>query len=298
MLSIGRNGMGPGAFLRAVAAVAGRASPELLDESSSAADIGSSEPPPDIEEARRRGRLVLVAEDDAVNQKVILQQLQLLGHAAEIVHDGVEALARWKQGGHAVLLTDLHMPRMDGYELARAIREAERAAGAASAIPILLLTANALRGEQARAKAAGIDEYLVKPLPLPQLKSALEHWMAAPHSLPPAVVLDTAVLENLVGDDRAVVEALLSDYLGSARELRRDLQTADAGHDIQRLGDLAHRLKSSSRSVGALDLASACQALEDASHRGIPAPLRAATARVEAALEQLESRLIERLRSD
>jgi PAS domain S-box-containing protein len=297
MLSIGRNGLGPGAFLRAVAAVAGRASPELLDESSNAADIGTSEPPLDIDDARRRGRLVLVAEDDPVNQKVILQQLHLLGHAAEIVHDGVEALERWKQGGHAVLLTDLHMPRMDGYELARAIREAERAAGASSGIPMLLLTANALRGEKARAKAAGIDEYLVKPLPLPQLKSALERWMPAPRSLPPAVVLDTAVLERLVGDDRAVVEALLSDYLRSVRELRRDLQTADAEHDIKRLGDLAHRLKSSSRSVGALDLASACQALEDASHRGNPALLRAATVRVEAALEQVEARLSERLRS-
>jgi DNA-binding response OmpR family regulator len=187
---------------------------------------------------------------------------------------------------------------MDGYELARAIREAERAAGANSGIPILLLTANALRSEKARAQAAGIDEYLVKPLPLSQLKAALERWMPAPRSLPPAVVLDTAVLERLVGDDRAVVEALLSDYLRSARELRTDLRTADAGHDIKRLGDLAHRLKSSSRSVGALVLASACQALEDASHRGNPALLCAATARVEAALEQVESRLSERLRSE
>jgi PAS domain S-box-containing protein len=297
MLSIGRNGMGPGAFLRVVAAVAGRASPELLDESSGAADIGTSEPPPDIDEARKQGRLVLVAEDDPVNQKVILQQLRLLGHAAEIVHDGVEALERLKQGGHTVLLTDLHMPRMDGYELARAIREAERAAGSSSGMPILLLTANALRGEEVQAKAAGIDEYLVKPLPLPQLKAALEHWMPAPRSLPPAVVLDTAVLENLVGKDRTVVDPLLSDYLSSARELRRDLLAADAEQGTKSIGDMAHRLKSSSRSVGALELASACQVLEDASCRRSAAQVHAAKVRVLAALEQVELRLVERLSS-
>jgi CheY-like chemotaxis protein/HPt (histidine-containing phosphotransfer) domain-containing protein/two-component sensor histidine kinase len=294
MLSIGRNGMGPGAFLHAVAAVAGRASPELLDESSAAADIDTSQPPPDIDEACKQGRLVLVAEDDPVNQKVILQQLRLLGYAAEIVHDGFEALERWKQGGHAVLLTDLHMPRMDGYALARAIRETERAAGGSSRMPILLLTANALRGEEARAKAAGIDEYLVKPLPLLQLRAALEHWMPARRSLPPAVVLDTAVLEKLVGNDRAVVDALLSDYLSSARELRRDLLAADAEQGARSIGDMAHRLKSSSRSVGALELASACQVLEDASCRGSPAQVYAAKVRALAALEQVELRLAER----
>jgi PAS domain S-box-containing protein len=299
MLSVGRNGMGPGTFLHAAAAAAGCASPEILAEPLGAAGIGSaSELPPGIEDARKQGMLVLVAEDEPVNQKVILQQLRLLGYAAEIVNDGVEALEWLKQGGHALLLTDLHMPRMDGYELTQAIRETERAAGGSFRLPVLALTANALRSERAKAKAAGVDEYLVKPLPLPQLKAILEQWMPVPRSPSAAVVLDTSVLVKLVGDDSAVVEALLSEYLSSARELHRDLQTADADHDIKRLGDMAHRLKSSSRSVGALDLASACQVLEDASRGGRPALLRAAKARVEDALEQVQSCLTERLGSE
>jgi HPt (histidine-containing phosphotransfer) domain-containing protein len=187
---------------------------------------------------------------------------------------------------------------MDGYELTQAIRETERAAGGSFRLPVLALTANALRSERAKAKAAGVDEYLVKPLPLPQLKAILEQWMPVPRSPSAAVVLDTSVLVKLVGDDSAVVEALLSEYLSSARELHRDLQTADADHDIKRLGDMAHRLKSSSRSVGALDLASACQVLEDASRGGRPALLRAAKARVEDALEQVQSCLTERLGSE
>jgi PAS domain S-box-containing protein len=298
MLSVGCSGMGPGTFLRAVAAAAGCASPEILDEPPGVAGIGASEPPPAIDDARKQGRLVLVAEDEPVNQKVILRQLRLLGYATEIAHDGIEALERLKQGGHALLLTDVHMPRMDGYELTRAIRKTEHAAGGSSRMPVLALSANALRGEQARAQAAGIDEYLVKPLPLPQLKAALERWMPAPRSASSAVVLDTSVLEKLVGNDSAVVEALLSEYLSSARELHRDLQTAEAEHEIKRLSDLAHRLKSSSRSVGALDLASACQALEDASHRGAPALLHTAKARVEATLKQVESCLSQRLRAE
>ncbi len=125
-------------------------------------------------EARAQGRLVLVAEDDHMNQKVILQQLGLLGYAGEIAGDGAEALALWRRGSYAMLLSDLHMPHMDGYDLVAAIRREEPAG---THLPVIALTANALRGEADRAMAAGMDAYLTKPVPLATLRGVLEQWI-------------------------------------------------------------------------------------------------------------------------
>ena len=80
--------------------------------------------PPSHDEALRNGRLILVAEDNETNQKVILRQLALLGFAADVADNGRLALERWQSGNYALLLTDLHMPEMDGYALTAAIRAA------------------------------------------------------------------------------------------------------------------------------------------------------------------------------
>ncbi|MHB1312464.1 MAG: PAS domain-containing hybrid sensor histidine kinase/response regulator [Gemmatimonadaceae bacterium] len=125
-------------------------------------------------EARAQGRLILVAEDDEINQKVIRQQLALLGHAGEIAGDGLEALQLWRHGRYAMLLSDLHMPNMDGYELAAAIR-AEEPTG--RHLPIIALTADALRGEADRAMSVGMDGYLTKPVPLAKLRDLLDKWI-------------------------------------------------------------------------------------------------------------------------
>lgn len=120
---------------------------------------------------------VLVAEDDAVNRLVLGQQLRLLGHTVTMAEDGEQALAMVRAGHFDMLLTDLHMPRADGCTLARAVRahEAQQGEGRRR-MPILALSAHALKEEAARAMAAGIQEYLVKPLPIPQLQAALERW--------------------------------------------------------------------------------------------------------------------------
>ena len=174
-------------FVRAVAIAAGRASPEVFYDEREAPIVDPQTKPMSVSEARRQGSLILVAEDDEINQKVILRQLELLGFAAEVASDGVEALAMWRRGKYAMVITDLHMPEMDGYALTAAIRQ-EEAPGAR--IPIAALTANALRGEETRAKAVGMDEYLTKPIRLKDLKSALTRWLnaeEAPSAPPPAL---------------------------------------------------------------------------------------------------------------
>src|SRR5690606_25664775 len=104
------------ALLRAIATVAGR---NASGNDEAAADRHAQAAPGALarEEARRQGRLILVAEDNAMNQKVILQQFALLGLTADISGDGAKAFERWESGDYALLLTDLHMPVKDGYQL-------------------------------------------------------------------------------------------------------------------------------------------------------------------------------------
>jgi CheY-like chemotaxis protein len=270
-------------LLRAVAVAAGRASPEVLHEIAGEDFAAGRGQPATIAEARAQGRLILIAEDDAVNQKVILRQIEMLGFAAEVADNGAEALRLWLAGDYALLLTDLHMPDLDGYGLAEAIRAQEAVRGVASEgrMPILAVTANALRGEATRARAAGMDEYLTKPLQLHQLKTALRKWLPrdrldtlpaeldeAPDVATAGPALDVAVLKALIGDDPAVVHDFLVEYRTQARRLAIDLRSAHDADDIREIGAIAHKLKSSSRAVGALKLGDLCAGLENACRSG------------------------------
>jgi CheY-like chemotaxis protein len=160
------------AFLRAVAMAAGRLHEEAEAEQPQKV---ATVVPPSREKALEEGRLILVAEDNEINQKVIRQQLALLGYAADIARDGREALKRWESGNYALLLTDLHMPEMDGYQLTAAIRLAEQGKGKVRA-PIVAITANALKGEAEHCRAVGMDDYISKPVELNYLVGMLEKW--------------------------------------------------------------------------------------------------------------------------
>jgi CheY-like chemotaxis protein len=166
-------------LLRGVAIAAGLLATEDEQQGHTRALLEMRATPVSVEQARAQGRLLLVAEDDEVNQYVILRQLEMLGYAAEIASDGKAALDMWLNGDYAMLLTDLHMPSLDGCALAEAVRQAEasRPVGTRVRTPILALTADVLRGEAARALAAGMDEYLTKPLQLRMLGDALEKWL-------------------------------------------------------------------------------------------------------------------------
>jgi CheY-like chemotaxis protein/HPt (histidine-containing phosphotransfer) domain-containing protein len=276
VVAIDGNSMRRQSLLHAAAVAAGRASPEIGYQHRPSADL-PTEPiaSTSVAEARARGQLILVAEDDATNQKVLLRQLELLGYAAEVAADGLEALCLWRKGGYALLLTDLHMPKLDGYTLASAIRAEEEPD---RRIPIIALTANALRGEAGRAKAAGIDEYLTKPMQLAVLRQAIEAWLprhggfdgsggTAAHPAHPgqgASAIDLSVLKSMVGDDEATLRELLQDYERSARQALEEIGRAHAGGDAEHVGAVAHRLKSSSRAMGAVLLGDLCAQLENA----------------------------------
>jgi len=123
-------------------------------------------------ENRWSGFPILVAEDHPVNQQVILRQLRILGYEAELYGDGAAALTAWRERRFSAVITDCHMPRMDGFQLTAAIRAEE-----GRHTPIIALTANALSGEAERCVAAGMDHYLAKPVDLARLKGALDRLL-------------------------------------------------------------------------------------------------------------------------
>jgi CheY-like chemotaxis protein len=123
----------------------------------------------------RSGGRVLVAEDNQVNQKVVVMILKKLGYSSDVAGNGREALNALEIGSYGVVLMDCQMPEMDGFEATRAIR----AGGSDFAgIPIIALTANALGGEKERCLAAGMDDYLAKPIKAETLGRKLEIWMS------------------------------------------------------------------------------------------------------------------------
>jgi CheY-like chemotaxis protein len=119
---------------------------------------------------------VLVVDDHPVNRRVLVRQLELLGLAADTANDGGEALEAWTQQNYAAVLADIHMPGMDGYALVRCIRasEAERHK---DRTPVVAVTANALKGEEERCLAVGMDAYITKPVNIYRLRDTLARWL-------------------------------------------------------------------------------------------------------------------------
>jgi CheY-like chemotaxis protein len=231
------------ALLRAVAVAAGRLPRNALAAERPAAAPLPVAPPPTVAEARAQGRLILLVEDDEINQTVILRELNLLGYAAETAGNGREALEKWRSGHYALVLTDVAMPDMDGYQLTTAIRQEE---AGARRTPIVILSANALRGEADKARAIGIDAYLTKPTLLRDLHAALQDVLpgvpspqaaagghaADPDIAPPA--FDSHALAAIVGDDPDVIAAILAEYSQSAERLAGELAAAAADGDAAR----------------------------------------------------------------
>lgn len=132
---------------------------------------------PTLDVTLGREMRLLVAEDNEINQFVIQKQLEKLECQATIVSDGEEALEQWRTGQYDIVLTDCHMPNMNGFELTESVRESERA-NKGKRTPIIAITANALSGEADRCLAAGMDDFLSKPVQIEQLAKVLSKWKA------------------------------------------------------------------------------------------------------------------------
>jgi signal transduction histidine kinase/HPt (histidine-containing phosphotransfer) domain-containing protein/ActR/RegA family two-component response regulator len=226
-----------------------------------------------LERADGEGVRLLVVDDHPVNRDVLVRQLGLFGLAADTAEEGSEALEAWAPGRYAAVLADLHMPGMDGFELTRRLRAREAENGAART-PIVAVTANAMRGEEERCLAAGMDAYLAKPVAIDRLRATLERWlaigdgaMAAP-SAGAGAAIDRNVLASWLGDDRDGVEELLRKFRDSAIESEQAINAAWRAADLAGLAAAAHRLKGAAQAVGAARLGTAADGLEQAGKAG------------------------------
>jgi hypothetical protein len=215
---------------------------------------------------------VLVAEDNLVNQQVALCMLELVGCSADLAADGGEALAAVQHADYDLILMDIHMPNMDGLEATRQIRAWERSTQRASPIPILALTASVMADDRANCLAAGMNDFLTKPISREALGDAIARHRSAgasvvrPDPAPPGqqgtMVFDPSVLAALAKfdpDNARFSSDMLRLYLREAHLALDAVEHAGVCGDDTTVCRRVHNLKSSSAAVGALAMAALAQ---------------------------------------
>lgn len=218
-----------------------------------------------------RGRVLLV-EDNAVNRELIQQQLEELGFAVDAAEDGRAALAMWQDDAYLAVLTDINMPVMDGYALARELRSRGHS------LPILAITATALASERERCLAAGIDDLLLKPLNLDRLEAGL----GKVHARAPR-----PVASGIAAGGHRVSAAIRRIFVETGDKDLQAIAEARAANDPQRLLERVHAFKGALQMLGETALAEQCGAVEAALRDGAPV--------ADATLEELQQALHARL---
>jgi PAS domain S-box-containing protein len=237
----------------------------LHAETPAAAEHLAPRSPSEEGSAERAPLRILVAEDHVVNQRLVLLLLEKLGYSADLASNGGEAVEAVRSQPYDVVLMDIEMPEMDGLEAARRIRVERRGARPPR---IIAVTANAMQGDRDACLAAGMDDYLTKPIRLEELDAALrrcEPRVAADSPAPSQGpdVLTASTLEQLraLGGAEFVGE-LAATFLAETPSLLEMLRRACAEGDVHELRRGAHTLKSHARTFGADALGDACHRLE------------------------------------
>ncbi len=204
-----------------------------------------------------KGLRVLAVDDSEVNLEVLVGQFEILGLPLDTAINGIEGLTLWRARAHALVLTDIHMPDMDGFELTRQIRAEESMMPGRLRTPIVALTANALKGESDRCLAAGMDDYLTKPLTLDRLRQAVARW-AMDHTDEPAV--DRSIVEEMFGGNEKAVARVLARFRDAGARMIDEIGAARDNQE--KLTELAHKLKGAARAAGATVLGDLAAILE------------------------------------
>jgi signal transduction histidine kinase/CheY-like chemotaxis protein/streptogramin lyase len=249
---------------------------------------------------------VLLADDNRVNQKVALGALQRMGLKVDVANNGEEAVAAWSAGIFDLILMDCQMPVMDGYQAAREIRSRE---AGGNRIPIIALTADAMKGTEQLCRDSGMDDYLTKPIDRDRLGDVINRYLSpsegptrlAQSREPKPDCIETAVepvdwerLMLTADNDRDFAGELIQLFIESGDSVLKDIRDALERGDMAALGHAAHSLKGSSANMCASPTSEAAARLESAARAGaaegvaeLEMQLRAETRR---AIEYLRAR--------
>ena len=225
--------------------------------------------------ARGSAGTVLLTEDNEINREVATEILTALGYQVRWVSNGRDAVEAWSRGGVDVVLMDCQMPEMDGYEAVRAIRQEEGRRADGCRVPVIALTAHAGKSDRDDCLAAGMDDYLSKPLDPPVFEAMLAKWM--PKQTPPAGAaqadgglppVNYASLLQRCLNKAELATRLLGKFVQQAEQDVAAIGTAVQHNDLVALAAVAHRLKGASANVAAEPLRLLATTLEGCGRRG------------------------------
>ena len=228
---------------------------------------------------------VLVAEDNVVNQKVVIYMLRKLGIRADVAANGLEALDAMQRLPYDLVLMDCQMPEMDGFEASIEIRHHELMSGRVQRTPIIAMSANASAEDRDRAMGGGMDDYLVKPVKVEDLESALKRWVpgfteryaAAQEEImvetqrgisgdnPP---IEMRKVESMFRNDEKAQSELLTLYLSSTQSLIEQLSAACEAQERTKAVARAHEIKGASAYIGAHEIREIARNMEHAAKAG------------------------------
>ena len=229
-----------------------------------------------VEQARKSNKLILLVEDNLLNQQVLTDQLHILGFGVEIANNGEEGLDMWRKGDYSLILTDLHMPKMSGYDMVEKIRNEAELLESIDAQPyIIAVTANALKGEKERCLAVGINDFITKPIELNALEGTLKRWSDKQsqnqnviiHQATALPIDMEAVAKYINGDDAKQIR-FFKMYLEQSQSLIKSINSGVMVNDLDEIIEGCHQLKSISKTIGAQTVADLSSAFEDKCKEG------------------------------
>jgi CheY-like chemotaxis protein/HPt (histidine-containing phosphotransfer) domain-containing protein len=222
-------------------------------------------------EPAQRSLQILLAEDNVVNQRVVTTMLEKRGHAVTIAGDGCKALEHWRRMPFDLVLMDVQMPELDGFEAVAAIRQAERETGRHT--PVVALTAHAMKGDKERCLEGGFDDYLSKPVRAEHLFALMEDLLTrqdrpdascGPASVPSSgrKVFDRSAAAECTGGDQTLLNELLGLFLDDCRHRLDEIRAAIRASDRNALKRAGHTISGAASNFAAPEVMAAARRLE------------------------------------
>jgi len=261
-----------------------------------------------VREAKRPGGRILLVEDNQVNQAVALAMLAKAGYRADVAANGREALEALERVAYDLVLMDCQMPEMDGFAATRKLRSPDSTALNRN-VPVIAMTANAMLGDRERCMAAGMDDYISKPIKPRELAQMLDKWLArGPHAhqeaqqveedgdtdeamLPDDTIFNQADLLERVGDSVELMHEIVAIALEDLPRQLRQLKAAVSGDDRDAIRHVAHAIKGCAANISAGQLCRAAGLMEQEAQTATPEQLQRRLRQVESRIEKLLERL-------